>query len=146
MAISGGSYTKHDVFEMESQIILRLDFKLISCTALRFLDMRCLQLDLEGSQQDKSRMFMEYLLLLAILEYRMCWYKPSCMALAAMCLTMSLIRNVRVEPQMLGLATPEDFKQCFAQLHDIYVNRTAVQFSCVRVRFSKQAHFDPNMY
>lgn len=148
VCISGGSYTKQDVFEMESQIILRLDFKLISCTALRFLDMRCLQV---VELPPQNRTLSEFLLLLALLEYRTCWHKPSTLALAALCFSASIFQNRRVEPQHLGISydanlSSEEFRQCFTEIYAIYSNRGAGHFNCVRVRLSKNQHFDPNLY
>lgn len=46
--------TKHELLEMESRIILLLDFNLIGCTALRLLDMLCLQ---TSDVSPKNRVF-----------------------------------------------------------------------------------------
>lgn len=91
---------------MESHIILRLDFKLISCTSLCFLDMRCLQIAQNSPVFPKLpqvRALAEFLLMLATVDYKMCWHRPSNLALAALCLSVSLGRGRVVEPHQLGM-------------------------------------------
>jgi hypothetical protein len=103
VAISGGGYTKQDVLEMESVILIVLEFKLVSCTSQRFLEMRCLQ---AGELPLKTKTLAEFILLMAMIDYRMCWHKPSNLALAALCLSAGVFQNRMVEPYEMGI--PQD--------------------------------------
>lgn len=87
VAVSAGS-GKHDLLEMESRIILLLNFELISCTSLRLLDMWCLQ---ATEAPPQNRALAEFLLELALLEYDMCMHRPSSLAVASLCLSGSLL-------------------------------------------------------
>jgi hypothetical protein len=100
VAVSAGS-NKYQVLEMESQIILLLNFNLISCTSLRLLDMRCIQ---AGEIPSETRTLAEYILALALLEYDMCSFRPSSQALAALCLSTSLLQGKYVEPNHINLS------------------------------------------
>ncbi len=123
---AGGTCNKYDILQMESTIVLSLNFKLISCTPLRFLDMKYIQAGL-GVELSPYKNLAEFLLLMTLPEYQMCWHRPSTLALTALCLSCSVLQNRRIEPAALGIndgnVSVEEFKHCFGQMLQIYNRR-----------------------
>jgi len=87
--VTDKAYTREDILEMEGRILCMLNFKLTVPSALTFLERYS---KIAGMDQ-KSFYFCQYLLELALLDYRMLKYRPSLLVCGAIHFTHRVFKR-----------------------------------------------------
>merc|ERR1719231_1210515 len=85
--ITDNAYTKEDILVMECQMLATLDFQIVVPTAAHFMD----RLQQINACDVAHKEFINYLVELALLEFRMIRFTPSQLASAAILLSNELL-------------------------------------------------------
>jgi transcription initiation factor TFIIIB Brf1 subunit/transcription initiation factor TFIIB len=83
------TYTKSEMLEMESKILLSLNFSLTEPSALRFLERYCRVIKLEK----KAYLLCCYILELTLVDYKFLKYSPSNIAASAIYLASKIFKR-----------------------------------------------------
>ncbi len=85
--ITDRAYQKEEILRQESQMLMQLDFNVVSPSSYRFLERFSKISSLNAKQFNLAR----YLIELPLIEYRMLKYSPSVLAASAVYLTLKIL-------------------------------------------------------
>lgn len=131
-----GAYSNWQVLNMESRILLAIEFNLSWTSAMSQIEHKIMPLEL--SQEVLN--FSSFLLHLCLLEYQMCKYKQNLMALSAIYLSNKLLNTKRIRSSNLierYNLDEETFKRCLREMLEVYKRKDQIDLHAVRKKFAK---------
>lgn len=131
--ITDKAYTKDEIFNMENDILLTLDFNITVPSSYRYMEIFNRYLKLE----DNAIMFCRYLLELFLVEYKMIKYNPSLLAASTMYITLKITKKAEAEKvtQLIGYSD-EVLKECAKDICQILDNVEKNSLQAIRNKFS----------
>lgn len=131
--ITDKAYTKDEIFAMESDILLTLDFNVTVPSSFRYMEIFNRYLKLE----ENAIMFCRYLLELFLVEYKMIKYNPSLLAASTMYITLKITKKMEAEKvtELIGY-TDEVLKECAKDICQILDNVEKNSLQAIRNKFS----------
>lgn len=95
--VCDGAYKNSELLEMESRVLLALQFNLSATSAMTQVEHKIFSMDLSPEVVS----YCSFILQLCLLDYRMCRFKPNLMALSAIYLSNKILNTRRVSSSVL---------------------------------------------
>jgi len=131
--ITDKAYTKDEIFAMENDILLTLDFNVTVPSSFRYMEIFNRYLKLE----DNAIMFCRYLLELFLIEYKMIKYNPSLLAASTMYITLKITKKMEAEKVTELIGYSDDvLKECAKDICQILDNVEKNSLQAIRNKFS----------
>lgn len=131
--ITDDTYTKKEIVEMEAKILSSLEYNITTPSSYRFLERYSRLAEL--SQDDFF--IAQYLIEIALLDYKLLKYSPSLTAASSVYLTNKLTNKSKIWPDYLIRQTKYhkcDLRNC---AKDLYINLRATKTSTYQALFKK---------
>ncbi|KAL1512786.1 hypothetical protein ABEB36_002316 [Hypothenemus hampei] len=137
--VSDNAFTKKQLFEMELDIVKKLDFRVNYPISIFFLRRYNRIAVVKAEQHSLGK----YILELALLEYNLAHVKPSMIAAATCCLAIAVINEV-MEPRRCWTPTLtyytnykySDFKDILVELAHVIVKAESSKYTIAREKYS----------
>lgn len=130
------AYRSSELLEMESRILLSLEFNLSSTSAMTQVEHKILPLELAPEVIG----YCSFILQLCLLSYRMCKYKPNLLALSAIYLSNKILNTRRISSALLleqYHIEESAFKSCLREMFEIYKRKDQADLQAVRKKFAR---------
>ncbi|CAD8113742.1 unnamed protein product [Paramecium primaurelia] len=112
VCVCDNAYTKEEILEMESKILLTIQFQLTFTSPLKFLERQISGANLCDKINYASRMILE----LSLLDIKCLKFSSSLLATTAILLAINLLRSPQVLPSSLHYVdNQEDLRQCLQE-------------------------------
>ncbi len=127
------AYTKEEIFQMENDILLALEFNITVPSSFRYMEIFNRYLKLE----ENAIMFCRYLLELFLVEYKMIKYNPSLLAASTMYITLKITKKNDAQKftELIGY-TDLVLKECSKDICQILDNVEKNSLQAIRNKFS----------
>jgi len=132
--ITDSAYTKEDILTMECQMLTTLDFQIVVPTAAHFMDRMQRLNGCDGVQREIA----QYLIELALLDFRMIRHLPSHLCAAALMLSNELLGKPRAWPELMvqhARHTEVQLRPCAEELRALLDGAPAHWLQAVRKKF-----------
>merc|ERR1711865_499062 len=139
--ITDSAYTKEDILTMECQMLSTLDFQIVVPTAAHFMDRMQRLNGCDGVQREIA----QYLIELALLDFRMIRHTPSHLCSAALMLSNELLGRARAWPELLvqhARHTEVQLRPCSEELRALLDGAPAHWLQAVRKKFLLPPHHE----
>jgi len=139
--ITDSAYTKEDILTMECQMLSTLDFQIAVPTAAHFMDRMQRLNGCDGVQREIA----QYLIELALLDFRMIRHTPSHLCSAALMLSNELLGRARAWPELLvqhARHTEVQLRPCSEELRALLDGAPAHWLQAVRKKFLLPPHHE----
>ena len=139
--ITDSAYTKEDILTMECQMLSTLDFQIVVPTAAHFMERMQRLNGCDGVQREIA----QYLIELALLDFRMIRHIPSHLCAAALMLSNELLGKPRAWPELMvqyARHTEVQIRPCSEELRALLDGAPAHWLQAVRKKFLLPPHHE----
>mmetsp|Transcript_10393 Transcript_10393/g.42269 ORF Transcript_10393/g.42269 Transcript_10393/m.42269 type:complete len:439 (-) Transcript_10393:908-2224(-) len=140
--ISENSYTRSAIIAMETHVLNVLEFNLTIPTEMQFLPrlLKAATFELKNPVlEDKVTIMAHFFCELSLLQYDFIFYRPSTIALSAVCLALSAMGrdpwDQTLEHYSGHSYSEPEFRACIKRLHEVYVHPPVPQLRAVRGKY-----------